>query len=200
MFWCHNVREFSDMFWRNFLKYSQCYITCVPPGGDLPFGFMFTESFESLTMIYRAQFGKLPDSFLDVGCADGRMMTHAQKLGVRRVYGIDNAKYPHARHENIEIVSVSNYRAQEQFDLCWVNAVLPYLSEKSVANALKKLNCARMIIAKHYTYEDLRDSWFNFDTEGMLSKDCNWWLVQFQMAGFQSWYDKCRECFVAVRG
>lgn len=168
-----------------------------------------------LVGVYKKAMGVDPKSFLDCGCATGRLLEQADKIGIN-AKGIDINLYPesiciHELFENykkmlktqkIEIVSILDYQPSG-IDLSYCNGTLTYITEANLDQALTNLHKTKMLIAIHNTAEDIEAALQNGDklldnSKPRLIKPRDWWQNRITNAGFDVNYNKRLDCFCAI--
>ncbi len=167
---------------------------------DGSYEYFFTVPVPQLVRLYKKKMGEKPTSFFDCGCGMGALLFQGSGLGLK-VKGIDVEKYPqpYKKPQNIEIVSILDYKQPIDYDIAFCNGTLTYLNEETVTVALQKLKAARMLIVIQNTTEDYEASGgcLTERTEPRLIRSQKWWLNKLRQAGFDAEYDLKSGCFLA---
>ncbi len=160
---------------------------------------IYTHPVKKIANLYQEEFGEKPMSFFDCGCASGKLLVQAEKMGMR-VNGIDVRDY-NTIHPNVTIGSILDYKEPINHDLIYCNEVLTCVKEEEIPAVLDKFKSAKMVVAIHLTTEDDEKAggteYRAKTTDPRVIKSQKWWLNCFNKNGFDAKFHEQSGFFVA---
>ena len=153
-----------------------------------------------LISIYKVlQDGCMPQSFIDIGCADGRFSRAIENLGVKEVRGIDiDPDFCKNDKVDIEICSILDYTKPLDYDLVYVNNVWTYFSEQELDSILPKFKPAKVTVVFQANFEK------GFGQDGdpfpvhKLVRPVLWWCDKFARHGLKAGFSKALPAYALI--
>ena len=160
---------------------------------------IYTQPIKKIIELYQEELGQKPLSFFDCGCASGKLLVQAEKMGMR-VNGIDIKEYKPI-HPNVTIGSILDYQQPINHDLVYCNEVLTCVKEEEIPAVLDKFKNSKLVVAIHLTTEDDEKAGgteYRANTVGpRVIKSQKWWLDCFNKNGFNAKFHEQSGLFLA---
>lgn len=160
---------------------------------------IYSQPIKKIIGVYKEELGEKPLSFFDCGCASGKLMAQAEKMGIT-VNGIDVKEYCFS-HPKVQIDSILEYNQPIKHDLIYCNEVLTCVKEDEIPIVLDKFKSSKMVVAVHLTTEDDEKAGgteYRARTVGpRVIKSQKWWLDCFNRNGFKAKFCEKTGFFVA---